>query len=120
MDRDEELPPGLEPATFLARDQLRGEQQSPGDRQAALHAERRRLPDADQEGSAGAGSAVFQAGAEMSRAGAWRFAPDAMPAAALDLTIDLNRPPTSAAGRRSVPSPASRRTNPPPAWPGRH
>src|SRR5580704_17170782 len=103
MDRDEELPPGLEPATLLARDQLRGEQQSPGDRQAALHVERRRLFDADQERSAGAGSALFQASAEMNAARA-----------------NLNRPRTSAADRRSVPSPASMRTNPPSAWPGRH
>ena len=52
-------------AALLARDQLLREQRPCRDRQGALHAQRRPLPDADQEGSAAARSALFQADAEV-------------------------------------------------------
>ena len=61
LDGDQEVPAQSRPAAVLARDRMRRGEQPCGDRQAGLHDQRRRLPDAGQEEPAAAGPALFQA-----------------------------------------------------------
>src|ERR1700722_3745559 len=58
----------------MARKRLRREQSPCRDRQPGLHAERRRIPDAGQEGSAAARPAVFHAITKIARPPAARRA----------------------------------------------
>src|SRR5207245_7973514 len=74
LDGDQGLPPRAECTAVLARGQLQREQQPCRDRQGALYAECRRLPDAHQEGSGGAGLEIFQANAAVIFSSRTRFA----------------------------------------------
>ena len=66
LDRDQDLSPGSgQCPALLDRDDLRGEQPACDHRQGGLHDERRRLPDARQEGPGAARSALLQAIAEV-------------------------------------------------------